>query len=72
MGTRDDPSKSMVTLSNYLMKKRKWPYRGWHKRFFVLQNGYLIYSKSEQEVILYQKKSQTKNHFFFQDKTWSI
>jgi len=32
------------------MKKRKWPYRGWHKRFFLLQNGYLMYSKSEQEV----------------------
>jgi hypothetical protein len=50
MGARDDPSKSITTLSNYLMKKRKWPYRGWHKRFFLLQNGYLIYGKSEQEV----------------------
>ena len=32
------------------MKKRKWPYRGWHKRFFLLQNGYMIYGKSEQDV----------------------
>ena len=32
------------------MKKRKWPYRGWHKRFFQLQAGYLTYGKSEQEV----------------------
>ncbi|CAF1086501.1 unnamed protein product [Rotaria magnacalcarata] len=46
----NDPSKPVITLSNYLMKKRKWPYRGWHKRFFVLQDGYLIYGKSEQEI----------------------
>ncbi|CAF0976428.1 unnamed protein product [Rotaria sp. Silwood1] len=50
MKSGDDPSKPMITLSNYLMKKRKWPYRGWHKRYFVLQNGYLIYGKSEQEI----------------------
>ncbi len=54
MGSGDDPSKSMITLSNYLMKKRKWPYRGWHKRYFLLQNGYLIYGKSEQEVNTYR------------------
>ncbi len=54
MGSGDDPSKSMITLSNYLMKKRKWPYRGWHKRYFLLQNGYLIYGKSEQEVNAYR------------------
>jgi len=46
----DDPTKSMVTLSNYLLKRRKWPYRGWHKRFFVLKDGYLTYGKSEQDV----------------------
>ncbi|CAF3326323.1 unnamed protein product [Rotaria socialis] len=46
----DDPSKSMVTISNYIIKKRKWPYRGWHKRFFQLENGYLIYTKSEQDI----------------------
>ncbi|CAF3523770.1 unnamed protein product [Rotaria sordida] len=46
----DDASKSMITLSNYLMKKRKWPYRGWHKRFFQLDKGYMIYGKSEQDI----------------------
>ena len=51
MGSGDDPAKPMINLSSYLMKKRKWPYRGWHKRFFLLQNGYLTYGKSEQEVI---------------------
>ncbi|CAF2730327.1 unnamed protein product [Rotaria sp. Silwood2] len=46
----DDASKSMITLSSYLMKKRKWPYRGWHKRFFILEKGYMIYAKSEQDI----------------------
>lgn len=50
MKSVNDPSKPMISLSNYLMKKRKWPYRGWHKRYFVLQEGYLTYGKSEQEV----------------------
>jgi hypothetical protein len=50
MSFGDNPSKSMIILSNYLMKRRKWPYRGWHKRFFILQNGYMIYGKSEQDV----------------------
>ena len=50
MALEDDPSKSMTTLSNYLMKRRKWPYRGWHKRFFLLHEGYLSYGKSEQDV----------------------
>lgn len=53
MGSADDPTKPMLTLSNYLMKKRKWPYRGWHKRFFQLQSGYLTYGKSEQEVLIF-------------------
>jgi len=44
------PSKSMVTLENSLMKRRKWPYRGWHKRYFLLENGYMTYGKSEQDV----------------------
>jgi len=50
MNFGDDPTKSMITLSNSLLKRRKWPYRGWHKRFFSLENGYMIYSKSEQDV----------------------
>jgi hypothetical protein len=50
MSFGDDPSKSIMTLSNYLMKRRKWPYRGWHKRFFLLKEGYMIYAKSEHDV----------------------
>ncbi|XP_063789453.1 oxysterol-binding protein-related protein 6 isoform X3 [Pseudophryne corroboree] len=30
----------------FMLKKRKWPLKGWHKRFFVLENGILKYSKS--------------------------
>ncbi|CAF0929211.1 unnamed protein product [Adineta ricciae] len=46
----EDQSKPMITLANYLMKRRKWPYQGWHKRFFKLENGIMIYGKSEQSV----------------------
>ncbi|XP_015217750.2 oxysterol-binding protein-related protein 7 [Lepisosteus oculatus] len=35
----------------YLMKKRKWPLNGWHKRYFVLDRGILKYAKSEQDII---------------------
>ncbi|XP_041435161.1 oxysterol-binding protein-related protein 6 isoform X2 [Xenopus laevis] len=30
----------------FMLKKRKWPLKGWHKRFFALDNGILKYSKS--------------------------
>ncbi|XP_036391012.1 oxysterol-binding protein-related protein 7 isoform X1 [Megalops cyprinoides] len=34
----------------YLMKKRKWPLKGWHKRYFVLDKGVLKYSKTQQDI----------------------
>ncbi|CAH2305848.1 oxysterol-binding -related 6 isoform X8 [Pelobates cultripes] len=34
----------------FMLKKRKWPLKGWHKRFFVLENGILKYSKSPIET----------------------
>ncbi|XP_057717449.1 oxysterol-binding protein-related protein 7-like [Corythoichthys intestinalis] len=34
----------------YLMKRRKYPLKGWHKRFFVLEKGILKYSKSQQDI----------------------
>uniref|UniRef100_A0A8C6NTV9 Oxysterol-binding protein n=1 Tax=Nothobranchius furzeri TaxID=105023 RepID=A0A8C6NTV9_NOTFU len=34
----------------YLLKRRKWPLKGWHKRYFVLEGGTLRYSKSHQDV----------------------
>ncbi|XP_060714637.1 oxysterol-binding protein-related protein 7 isoform X2 [Tachysurus vachellii] len=33
----------------YLMKRRKWPLKGWHKRYFVLEKGILRYSKNEYD-----------------------
>ncbi|KAM8836224.1 oxysterol-binding protein-related protein 7 isoform 2-T2 [Spinachia spinachia] len=34
----------------YLLKRRKWPLKGWHKRYFVLEVGNLRYSKNQQDV----------------------
>ncbi|XP_031171234.1 oxysterol-binding protein-related protein 7 isoform X1 [Sander lucioperca] len=34
----------------YLLKRRKWPLKGWHKRYFVLEAGNLRYSKNQQDV----------------------
>ncbi|KAJ8251710.1 hypothetical protein GJAV_G00224270 [Gymnothorax javanicus] len=34
----------------YLMKKNKWPLQGWHKRYFVLDQGILKYSKNKQDI----------------------
>uniref|UniRef100_A0A452RA93 Oxysterol-binding protein n=1 Tax=Ursus americanus TaxID=9643 RepID=A0A452RA93_URSAM len=33
-----------------MLKKRKWPLKGWHKRFFVLDNGMLKYSKAPLDI----------------------
>ncbi|XP_048026109.1 oxysterol-binding protein-related protein 7 isoform X2 [Megalobrama amblycephala] len=33
----------------YLMKRRKWPLKGWHKRYFVLDKGVLRYSKNQHD-----------------------
>uniref|UniRef100_UPI00398EF8EB oxysterol-binding protein-related protein 3 n=1 Tax=Pristiophorus japonicus TaxID=55135 RepID=UPI00398EF8EB len=34
----------------YLLKKRKWPLKGWHKRYFFLDKGILKYSKSQADI----------------------
>ncbi|XP_062034439.1 oxysterol-binding protein-related protein 3 isoform X4 [Lepus europaeus] len=34
----------------FLLKKRKWPLKGWHKRFFYLDKGILKYAKSQTDV----------------------
>uniref|UniRef100_A0A671NL19 Oxysterol-binding protein n=1 Tax=Sinocyclocheilus anshuiensis TaxID=1608454 RepID=A0A671NL19_9TELE len=33
----------------YLMKRRKWPLKGWHKRYFVVDKGILRYSKNQHD-----------------------
>uniref|UniRef100_A0A287DF95 Oxysterol-binding protein-related protein 3 n=1 Tax=Ictidomys tridecemlineatus TaxID=43179 RepID=A0A287DF95_ICTTR len=34
----------------FLLKKRKWPLKGWHKRFFYLDKGILKYAKSQTDI----------------------
>ncbi|XP_031237743.1 oxysterol-binding protein-related protein 3 isoform X4 [Mastomys coucha] len=34
----------------FLLKKRKWPLKGWHKRFFCLEKGILKYAKSQTDI----------------------
>ncbi|XP_034750192.1 oxysterol-binding protein-related protein 7-like isoform X1 [Etheostoma cragini] len=34
----------------YLLKRRKYPLKGWHKRYFVLEKGILKYSKTQQDI----------------------
>uniref|UniRef100_UPI00358F47A9 oxysterol-binding protein-related protein 6-like n=2 Tax=Myxine glutinosa TaxID=7769 RepID=UPI00358F47A9 len=36
--------------AGFLLKKRKWPLKGWHKRYFVLQDGILKYAKTPMEL----------------------
>ncbi|KAL2080436.1 hypothetical protein ACEWY4_024229 [Coilia grayii] len=34
----------------FLLKKRKWPMKGWHKRFFLLERGILKYAKTAPDL----------------------
>ncbi|TTF56864.1 Oxysterol-binding protein-related protein 3 [Bagarius yarrelli] len=47
------PEKNSIPgiCEGFLMKKRKYPLQGWHKRYFVLEKGILKYSKSQQDVM---------------------
>ncbi|XP_045683412.1 oxysterol-binding protein-related protein 3 isoform X4 [Phyllostomus hastatus] len=36
--------------TGFLLKKRKWPLKGWHKRFFYLDKGILKYAKSQADI----------------------
>ncbi|XP_064646060.1 oxysterol-binding protein-related protein 6-like isoform X3 [Lineus longissimus] len=35
----------------YMLKRRKWPMKGWHKRYFVLESGVLTYAKSPSDIL---------------------
>ncbi|NXF42095.1 OSBL7 protein, partial [Nyctibius bracteatus] len=48
---RGSPSREPQRHEGYLLKKRKWPLRGWHKRYFVLENGILKYATTRQDVL---------------------
>ncbi|XP_057244734.1 oxysterol-binding protein-related protein 7-like, partial [Malurus melanocephalus] len=47
---RGSPGQEPRRHEGYLLKKRKWPLKGWHKRYFVLENGILKYSTTRQDV----------------------
>ena len=38
-------------FEGFLLKRRKWPMKGWHKRYFALDNGVLNYSKTSAEML---------------------
>uniref|UniRef100_A0A3Q2YPQ0 Oxysterol-binding protein n=1 Tax=Hippocampus comes TaxID=109280 RepID=A0A3Q2YPQ0_HIPCM len=35
---------------SYVLKKRKWPLKGWHKRYFSLDKGILKYGKCNADI----------------------
>lgn len=37
-------------IDGFLLKRRKWPLKGWHKRFFILENGVLTYGKTAGDI----------------------
>ncbi|NXF77453.1 OSBL7 protein, partial [Sclerurus mexicanus] len=48
---RGSPGQEQQRHEGYLLKKRKWPLKGWHKRYFVLENGILKYATTRQDVL---------------------
>ncbi|NWU88054.1 OSBL7 protein, partial [Onychorhynchus coronatus] len=48
---RGSPGRELQRHEGYLLKKRKWPLKGWHKRYFVLENGILKYATTRQDVL---------------------
>uniref|UniRef100_A0A669FCC3 Oxysterol-binding protein n=1 Tax=Oreochromis niloticus TaxID=8128 RepID=A0A669FCC3_ORENI len=34
----------------FLLKRRKWPMKGWHKRYFLLEKGIMKYAKRETNL----------------------
>ncbi|XP_017596002.1 PREDICTED: oxysterol-binding protein-related protein 7, partial [Corvus brachyrhynchos] len=48
---RGSPGQEPQRHEGDLLKKRKWPLKGWHKRYFVLENGILKYATTRQDVL---------------------
>ncbi|XP_050730944.1 oxysterol-binding protein-related protein 3-like isoform X4 [Eriocheir sinensis] len=38
-------------FEGFLLKRRKWPLKGWHKRYFVLDRSVLTYAKSVGDLM---------------------
>ncbi|XP_062255042.1 oxysterol-binding protein-related protein 3 isoform X4 [Platichthys flesus] len=45
-GTILEPQKQ----EGYMLKRRKWPMKGWHKRYFFLDKGILKYGKCSADI----------------------
>ncbi|CAB1446384.1 unnamed protein product, partial [Pleuronectes platessa] len=45
-GTVLEPQKQ----EGYMLKRRKWPMKGWHKRYFFLDKGILKYGKCSADI----------------------
>ena len=43
----------------YLHKRRKWPLRGWHRRYFQMEKGFFTYAKTEADF----KRGRTLGRF---------
>ena len=61
-------------IEGILLKRRTWPMKGWHKRYFLLNDGIMTYAKSKNDVSekkkshLPQKKKfhwSLKNNFLY-------
>nr|ABF22369.1 oxysterol-binding protein-like protein 3 [Takifugu rubripes] len=46
----------------FLLKRRKWPMKGWHKRYFLLEKGILKYAKRAADVVLSSQLKKGKLH----------
>ncbi|XP_026529418.1 oxysterol-binding protein-related protein 3 isoform X7 [Notechis scutatus] len=46
MNCTQEPQKQ----EGFLLKKRKWPLKGWHKRWFFLDKGILKYAKNPADI----------------------
>ena len=38
-------------FEGWMLKRRKWPLKGWHKRWFVIENGVLSYTKNPGDIV---------------------
>lgn len=49
-----DPNMKVAKPQNFdgvLLKRRNWPMKGWHKRYFILADGILTYGKSKADLV---------------------
>lgn len=44
------PTTPPAPLSGFYLKKRKWPLKGYHKRYFSISGGILVYGKTQAKV----------------------